>query len=134
MENILSTETPLAESNGTSVTYYDLYPDVYTGVLHENDEGPIIPLTMEQFNEYIFVLRFFLIPIASVIGTFGSVYGVYVLRRDTTSQKTNFVFNMFALLIQTAAQCVIVFVYNVHWIIVRYCNVSQTICWRLTYT
>jgi len=35
MENILSTETPLAESNGTSVTYYDLYPDVYTGVLHE---------------------------------------------------------------------------------------------------
>ena len=56
MENILSTETPLAESNGTSVTYYDLYPDVYTGVLHENDEGPIIPLTMEQFNEYIFVL------------------------------------------------------------------------------
>ena len=120
MEAMFSTESPLTESNGTSVTYYDLYPDVYTGVLHENDEGPIIPLTIEEFNEYIFVLRFFLIPIASVIGTFGSVYGLYVLRRDATSQKNNFFFYMFALLFGNAVQCVIDLVYDVPWIIMSY--------------
>jgi len=120
MEKLFNTESPLTESNGTSVRYYDLYPDVYTGVQHENDEGPIIPLTIEQFNEYIFVLRFFLIPIASVIGTFGSVYGLYVLRRDATSQKNNFFFYMFALLFGNAVQCVIDLMYDVPWIIMSY--------------
>ena len=120
MEKILSTESPLTESNGTSVTYNDLYPDVYTGVQHDDDEGPIISLTIEQFNEYIFVLRFILIPISSVIGTFGSVYGLYVLRRDAKSQKNNFFFYMTALIFQNAVQCVDGLIYNIPWIIVRF--------------
>ena len=117
---MFSTESPLTESNGTSVTYYDLYPDVYTGVLHEDDEGPIIPLTMEQFDEFIFVVRFFLIPISSVFGITGNVYGLYVLRRDAKSQKSNFFFYMFTLLLENAVQCVNSIIYDIPWIVLRY--------------
>jgi len=120
MENLWSTETPLTESNGTSVTYYELYPDVYSGVQHEDDEGPIIPLTIEQFDEFIFVVRFFLIPISSIIGTIGNVYGLYVLRRDATSQKNNFFFYMFALLLENAVQCANAIIYDIPWIVMRY--------------
>ena len=120
MENILSTESTLTESNITAVTYFDLLPDVYSGVQHEDDEGPIIPLTMKQNDESIFVFRCFLIPVSSVIGTLGNLYGLYDLRRDTKSQKNNFFFYMFALLFGNVIQCVNAFVYNVPWIALMY--------------
>ena len=118
MENLWSTATPLTESNGTSVTYYDLYPDVYSGV--QDDEGPIIPFTMEQFDESLFVIRVFLIPISSIIGTFGNLYGLYVIRRDAHSTNNTFFFYMFALLFQNTVHCVNAFVYNIPWIVMRY--------------
>ena len=120
MENILSTESTLTESNITAVTYFDLLPDVYSGVQHKDDEGPIIPLTMKQNDESIFVFRCFLIPVSSVIGTLGNLYGLYDLRRDTKSQKNNFFFYMFALLFGNVIQCVNAFVYNVPWIALMY--------------
>ena len=120
MEDVLSTETPLTEHNVTRITYIDPYPDVYSGVLHQDDEGPIIPLTIEQFDEFIFVVGFFLIPISSIIGTIGNVYGLYILRRDANSQKNNFLFYMFALLMENAVQCTNALIYDVPWINMMY--------------